>query len=268
MLNVTAGERGDAGEVKPEPNGIFWYHSIDLGDGATSGEKSAELLDQEWDELGVPPLAGKTVLDIGAWDGYFSFRAEREGAARVVALDHYVWSCRLVEQQAHYRRTRETAEPYVAPHLVSSLWDPVSLPGRAGFDLARARLGSNVEPVVADFAHDDLRELGTFDVTIFAGVLYHLEDPLGALRKVASLTDEVALIRTVAVHVPWVDSAMWEFYPGTELDGDASNWWAPNRSALEGAVRAAGFREYVQRSETPVDGDRVVRYLLTAQAWK
>ena len=35
-------------------------------------------------------LAGLSVLDIGAWDGFFSFEAERRGAARVVAPT-YSW---------------------------------------------------------------------------------------------------------------------------------------------------------------------------------
>jgi hypothetical protein len=61
---------------------------------------------------------------------------------------------------------------------------------------------------------------------------------------------------------------MWEFYPGAELEGDSSNWWAPNRSALEGVVLAAGFRNFVCRSNTPTGDDAVVRYILTAQAWK
>lgn len=248
--------------------GIYWYHSIEFGDETTPGQKSPELLDREWEELQVPSLYGKSVLDVGAWDGYFSFRAEREGARRVVALDHYVWATRLVDQQTYYRRTLETGENYVAPHLVPSLWDPEGLPGRAGFDVAKARLGSRVEPVVADFAHDDLSHLGTFDVVIFVGVLYHLEDPLGALRRVASLTNEVALIRTVAIQVPGVDSAMWEFYPDAELEGDSSNWWAPNATALEGATRAAGFSTYRSRTQTPRADDSVVRYLLTAQAWR
>ncbi len=251
-----------------ETEGIFWYHSIAMGDETTPGQKSPELLDQEWNELGIPPLRGKTVLDIGAWDGYFSFRAEREGAARVVALDHYVWCTRLVEQQAYYRRTRETGEEYVAPHLNPAMWDSRALPGRAGFDLARSRLGSQVEAAVVDFANDDLSGLGIFDVVIFAGVLYHLEDPMGAMRRLASLTNEVAIIRTVAVHVPRVSSAMWEFYPGAELEGDSSNWWAPNRSALEGAVIAAGFRDFVSHSVTPTGEDAVARYILTVQAWK
>lgn len=255
-------------EDDAETDQIFWYHSIGLGTETTPGQKSPELLDQEWNELGVPALHGKTLLDIGAWDGYFSFRGEREGAARVVALDHYVWCTRLVEQQAYYRQTRESGEAYLAPHLNPSMWDPRGLPGRAGFDLARSRLESQVEAAVVDFANDDLSGLGTFDVVIFAGVLYHLEDPMGAIRRLASLTNEVAIIRTVAVHVPRVSSAMWEFYPGAELEGDSSNWWAPNRLALEGAVMAAGFRSCVCRSHTPTADDGVVRYILTVQAWK
>jgi len=34
---------------------------------------------------------GKSVLDIGAYDGFFSFEAERRGARRVVATDQYCW---------------------------------------------------------------------------------------------------------------------------------------------------------------------------------
>jgi len=36
-------------------------------------------------------LEGRTVLDVGAWDGFFSFEAERRGAARVLAVDSYCW---------------------------------------------------------------------------------------------------------------------------------------------------------------------------------
>ena len=32
------------------------------------------------------------MLDIGAWDGFFSFEAERRGASRVLATDHFCWS--------------------------------------------------------------------------------------------------------------------------------------------------------------------------------
>jgi tRNA (mo5U34)-methyltransferase len=42
--------------------------------------------------LGLPEdLTGKSVLDVGAWDGFFSFECERRGAARVLAIDTYAW---------------------------------------------------------------------------------------------------------------------------------------------------------------------------------
>jgi predicted RNA methylase len=34
----------------------------------------------------LPDLRGKSVLDVAAWDGFFSFEAERLGAGRVVTL--------------------------------------------------------------------------------------------------------------------------------------------------------------------------------------
>ena len=70
---------------------IKWFHSIPLRDGiVTPG------LDNSMDKLGqvcLPAdLTGKSVLDIGAWDGFFSFQAERNGAKRVLATDHFCWS--------------------------------------------------------------------------------------------------------------------------------------------------------------------------------
>jgi tRNA (mo5U34)-methyltransferase len=65
-----------------------WYHSIDLGGGiVTRGIDDTPL---RLARLALPAsLEGLTVLDIGAWDGFFSFECERRGAARVVATDYY-----------------------------------------------------------------------------------------------------------------------------------------------------------------------------------
>jgi hypothetical protein len=31
------------------------------------------------------------------------------------------------------------------------------------------------------------------------------------------------------------------FYPGSELTGDPTNWWAPNRAAVEALLKTVGF---------------------------
>jgi len=222
---------------------IFWWHSIDIGDGVvTPGHKPADLLEREWANLGLPDLDNKSVLDIGAWDGYFSFTAERLGARRVVALDHYVWMMDLPRQQAYYRSCRERGVPPDDFETVPGLWQPDTLPGRRAFDIAHRALGSSVEPVVGDFMTMDLDALGTFDVVLMLGVLYHLRDPWTGLRRLRQVTGGTARIETHAVAIgghPGLRA--WEFYPGAELAGDSSNWWGPTVDGLLSACRDVGF---------------------------
>ena len=205
----------------------WWWHSIDVGAGVvTPGHKGAErpggsraFMAAELDSLALPDLRGKSVLDLGAHNGYYSFAAERLGASRVVALDHFAWF-----------------EP--APGAPPG--SPAA--GRLGFDLARKLLGSAVEAVQADFMEMDLAALGRFDVVLCLGVIYHQPDPLGTMRRLAEVTGEIAVIESQAVAVAGVeDHALFEFYPGAELGNDPSNWFVPNLAALHGLCRAAGF---------------------------
>lgn len=231
----------------------FWWHSIDVGDGViTPGHKSPQLLAHELATLDLPDLVGRSVLDIGAWDGYFSFAAERAGASRVVALDHFVWSLDLVAQQEYWRSCRESGVVPEMYETVPGLWHPTSLPGKRGFDTAHQLLGSRVEPVVADFVTADLSNLGSFDVVLYLGVSYHLQDPLGGLRRVRSMTRQVAVVETEAVALPGLeDVALWEFFGQAELNADISNWWAPNMAALHSVCRAAGFASVVTKAGPP-----------------
>ena len=72
----------------------FWFHSVDLGNGVvTPGSKSLDVLHAEAETVFGPlDLRGKSVLDIGAWNGYFSFEAKRRQAERVLATDHFCWT--------------------------------------------------------------------------------------------------------------------------------------------------------------------------------
>jgi len=79
----------DVDELKREVAKITWFHSIDLGNGVvTPGvDRSARRLKG----IHMPAsLEGLSVLDIGTFDGFYAFEAERRGG-RVTATDTAVW---------------------------------------------------------------------------------------------------------------------------------------------------------------------------------
>ena len=218
-----------------------WYHAIDLGDGlVTRGQaQPSQLLSRP----GVmPEVAGKSVLDIGAWDGKYSFWAEMSGAGRVVALDHYMWRLDSARRQAYYdecEREGRLPDPDLIDH---GFLDAEHTPGKEGFDLAHEYLDSKVEAVAEDFMSMDLERLGTFDVVLYLGVLYHMVNPVGALHRLRQVTRGVAVIETETVKLPpYVAQNLAAFYPGRECRGDYTNWFAPSERVLHGMCRAAGF---------------------------
>lgn len=65
-----------------------WYHSFELPDGRKiEGYNKLATLQKRLSRFPIPQdLTGRRVLDIGAWDGWFSFEAEKRGAS-VTAVD-------------------------------------------------------------------------------------------------------------------------------------------------------------------------------------
>ena len=217
--------------------GRNWHHRIDLGDGLVTPGGSEPVLSP----ADFPPLAGRSVLDIGAWDGYYSFLAERAGAARVVALDHYVWGVDMARRNVYWEECTARGEMPDHGRDLEEFWQP-DLPGKGGFDLARQVLGSRVESVVGDIATMDLSPLGTFDVVLFLGVLYHLRDPFPVLERVRRLTNDVAVIETEALYVPTHEAEpLLEFTAGQLAARDYGNWFTPTLPALRQMCLAAGF---------------------------
>ncbi|MDP8981313.1 MAG: DUF1698 domain-containing protein [Acidobacteriota bacterium] len=185
-----------------------WYHSFEWPDGsATEGVQRMEHQRDRWKRFTLPEdLTGKRVLDIGAWDGWFSFEAERRGAC-VTAVD-----CVEVPNFLEAHRRLNSAVDY-------RIMDVYDLPG-AG--------------------------LGKFDYVFFLGVLYHVKHPLLALEIVCALTEETAFVdsfvtdaETWREHVDELPRL--EFYETDELGGFLDNWFGPSVSCVQAMCRAAGF---------------------------
>ena len=185
-----------------------WYHSFELPDGSRiEGYMGLDAQRRRWARFPLPEnLAGRRVLDIGAWDGWFSFEAERRGAA-VTAID-----C-------------------------------VEIPG---FLQVHRALGSRVDYRILDFYELPEASLGRFDIVLFLGVLYHLKHPLLALEIVCALTEDIALVESfVTDGDTWREHTgeipTMEFYETDELAEQLDNWNGPTVGCLLALCRAAGF---------------------------
>ena len=173
----------------------------------------------------------KRFLDIGAWDGALSFEAERRGAGRVLATDSFCWS--------------------------GEGWGT-----KDGFGFARKAIGSKVEDQEIDVLDLSPERVGTFDMVLFVGVLYHMRHPLLALERVSSVTDRLLVLDT---HVSLVDQdePMMRFYEGTELNDDPTNWCGPNPAAVEAMLRTVGFTRFERKHEGSIPHGQ-----FTVHAWR
>jgi tRNA (mo5U34)-methyltransferase len=226
-------------ELQAQADAFGWYHTIDLGNGVVT--KGISVQETSADVL--PDVADRSVLDIGAWDGRFSFAAEQRGASRVVALDHYAWGVDFVARGAYWVECIENGTLPDQGRDETDFWHP-DLPGQRGFNFAKAALDSKVEAVVGDFQKIDLDQLGQFDVVLYLGVLYHMKEPLTCLERLFAVTKEVAVIETEAVHIQGFDNeVLLQFHAGSSLRTDFGNWYVPTIEALHNLCRAAGFRE-------------------------
>lgn len=192
-----------------------WYHSFQLPDGRVlDGVVSLEELATRVGQMPISQdLRGKRVLDIGAWDGWFSFEMERRGA-EVVAID-----C-------------------------------VEVPN---FLFIHKQLGSKVDYRVMDVYQLSPENIGRFDIVLFLGVLYHLKHPLLALERVCALTKEVAVVDSFVIDGEEerqrgvAGFPRLEFYETDEFGGQVNNWFGPNIACLSAMCRTAGFARVVLR---------------------
>ncbi len=155
ILQIEA-DPGDAQRVLEEVP--FWFHTFALNQEHGIYTPGAAV-DHRYRIPALPEdFSGLSVLDVGAFDGFYAFVAEAWGAERVLAIDN---------------------EQYV--HWVKARWD-VSLRGGEGFRSIAALVDSSVEYRRADaFELDDLDE--RFDLIFCFGILHRVCNPLGLLRR-------------------------------------------------------------------------------------
>lgn len=198
-------------QIKAQP---YFFHRMRLWDDFyTPGWSDVER--EKMPYYGLPDrMDGMRVLDVGCAEGFFSFEAERRGAAQVVAIDSFEGS---IER----------------------------------FNLVRQALGSKVNAYLCNVYDISPRTFGTFDLVMFFGVLYHVKHPWYALEKIASVCTGELLLQTLVTDDPqYRDLSLSWFHPFGIESGPPENrqhdptvFWVPTPECARNLVRAVGFAD-------------------------
>lgn len=186
---------------------LQWYYQIELRPGVLTAGRQRPSLSMVRHQLQRVDLPAARCLDIGTQEGVVPAVLARSGAGRVAAYDRLDLSDRIALVQEAYRARFDYY------HSIAL----AELPGR-------------------------LREAAErpFDLVVFAGVLYHMVDPLAGLALARSFVREGGLLlvetsamlsRAMSLHL----NAAGRYYPH-------SNYFQVTTGALDYLLRMLGLR--------------------------
>jgi len=218
----------------------LWFHTFALAPGIyTPGIARAH--GYRLAVVGADRFAGRSVLDVGAFDGFYSFLAEARGARRVVAVDN--------EQYVDWVRARFG----------------VTLTGGVGFRAVAGLIGSRVEYRRIDAL--EVRELGErFEVVLCFGILHRVRNPIGLLRALADVLapgGEIVL-ETYGSHPAANAPAIEVHEPGEVYARDEFVYWGFSPEGLRRLGRIVGLGEVEVVDELEIDGHPRILALLRA----
>jgi tRNA (mo5U34)-methyltransferase len=221
----------------------FWFHTFALNrdEGIYT---PGQAIDHRYRLPALPEdFSGLSVLDVGAFDGFYAFVAEDRGAKRVLAIDN---------------------EQYI--HWVKSRWGK-ELEGGEGFRAIQRLLDSTVEYRMLDaFDLDGLEE--RFDLIYCFGILHRVQNPLGLLRRLRDRLDGDGRVLLETHGVPGdegaEDGVVRVPEVGEVYKDDAYVYWEFTTGSLSRMSRYAGYRR-MELYDTPViDGHPRILATLTA----
>jgi tRNA (mo5U34)-methyltransferase len=218
----------------------YWFHTFALNR-AAGIYAPGTARDHRYRLPAIPEsFDGLSVLDIGAFDGFYAFLAEARGAEHVVAVDN--------EQYIEWVRAR---------------WG-VELEGGEGFQAIHDLLDSKVEYRKLDALQlDRLDE--RFDFIYCFGILHRVEAPARLLRLLSRRLAEGGrvLIETHGVFAdPGDGDPVHRYGPGEVYPHDDYVYWGFTGAGIDVLGRDTGFRRFELVDAPVIDGHpRIIGWL-------
>ncbi len=162
-----------------------FFHDIDLGNGFNTAPEiyrirgAVNFFFPPLLKLNGGSLKGLRILDVGCNCGGFSLEVNKYGPKEVIGIDT---DDKNIKQANAIKKYLEV---------------------------------KNIKFLKLTAEEINERNFGKFDITILAGILYHLEDPIGVMKKISEITASTLLIDS---HVHY----------STKQSEDIPLWWMLN----------------------------------------
>ncbi|MGI0011412.1 MAG: DUF1698 domain-containing protein [Nitrosopumilaceae archaeon] len=187
-----------------------WYHTFKIDNFKTKHSRTP-LNYQMWVAQGIPlDLNGKSVLDLGGSDGFYSFLCESRGASKVICTDSFTFEGKSTVNKDSLKR----------------------------FNIIKKILNSNVE--YKELNVYDVENLDEqFDIVLFFGIYYHLRDLILIFKKLLKITTESMFL---SGHVLNTDVPLMYFYPPYDKNPDSFAVLVASPRCLLNIGQNTGFR--------------------------
>ena len=175
-----------------------WYHTININEIQVKNSRTSTQY-QMWVSQAIPvDLTGKSILDVGCSDGFYSFLCEHRNANRVLAMDYEGFDIQ--------KKMPESEKKNITNN----------------FELYKKFLDSKVEYRNIDVNDIDLIK-ETFDFVLFFGVYYHLENLISVLKKIYSVVDDSVFL---AGHILESENPIMYYYDTSQIK-DNPDFFSP-----------------------------------------
>ena len=201
-----------------------WFHNLNLRGVQTAPHHFlGDFPNIKWVQIAdaiTQDLTGASVLDVGCNGGFYSIEMKRRGAKRVLGID---------VDDRYLKQARFAADTL-------------------GYDIELQKCSV--------YAADQIP--GQFDYVFFMGVFYHLRYPLFALDKLIKKVGGTLVFQTMVrgsdevqewqEDYPFWNTQIFEernfpsmYFIEKSYSHDPTNWWIPNRAAVESMLRSSGL---------------------------